>query len=147
MAPVDKPSEPGGEPGWLRRARSWSYGSRIAVVLSIGAVVLVAAVFVPPIPQDPAYHGFADTRAFLGIPNFGDVASNIPFLLVGLLGLVYLAKGRAGPAGPLVPAFFVYFVGVGLVAFGSAYYHVEPNNESRGDAGGSVHGCQEARHV
>ena len=100
------------------------------MVLSIGAVVLVAAFFVPPIPQDPAYHGFVDSRPFLGIANFGDVASNIPFLLVGLLGLVYLAKGHARRSGPLDSAFFVYFVGVGLVAFGSVYYHFNPNNET-----------------
>ena len=130
MAMVDERSEPGDEPGLLRRARSWSYGSRVAGLLVLAAAVLVVAAFLSPIPQDPSYHGFADPRAYLGIPNFGDVASNAPFLLVGLLGLVFLAKGGAGRSNPLAPAFFVYFVGVGLVAFGSAYYHYDPNNET-----------------
>jgi hypothetical protein len=130
MATVGERSAPGAEPGLLRRARSWSYGSKVAGLLALGVAVLVIAVFLPPIPQDPAYHGFADSRAFLGVPNFGDVASNAPFLLVGLLGLVFLAKARAGPADPLAPAFLVYFVGVGLVAFGSAYYHYDPTNQT-----------------
>jgi hypothetical protein len=128
MVTTEEPSEPEGGADLLRRARSWSYGSRVAGLLALGVAVLVIAAFLSPIPQDPSYHGFADPRAYLGIPNFGDVASNAPFLLVGILGLVYLAKGRAGPANPLAPAFYVYFVGVALVAFGSAYYHSEPNN-------------------
>jgi hypothetical protein len=130
MATGSERLEERGELGLLQRARSWSYGSRVAGLLALGVAVLVVAVLLPPISQDPAYHGFADSRAFLGVPNFGDVASNIPFFLVGILGLVFLAKARAGPADPLAPAFFTYFVGVGLVAFGSAYYHYEPNNET-----------------
>ena len=126
MAMGDVPSEP----GLLRRARSRSYGSKVAGLVAFGAAVLVIAVFLPPIPQDPAYHSFADSRPFLGIPNFGDVATNTAFLLVGLLGLVYLTKGRARRSDPLAPAFFVYFAGIGLVAIGSTYYHVNPNNET-----------------
>ena len=33
----------------------------------------------PKIPQDQAYHLFADQRVLVGIPNFWNVVSNIPF--------------------------------------------------------------------
>jgi len=70
-----------GSPGLARRR--W-------LLLGIGiGVAMVAAMFaLPRIPQDPGYHNFADTRPWLGIPNFLDVASNLPFLVVGLLGLI-----------------------------------------------------------
>ena len=32
-----------------------------------------------PVPQDPAYHCFADGRPLLGIPNFWNVLTNLPF--------------------------------------------------------------------
>lgn len=88
---------------------------------------LVAAMFafVPPIPQDLAYHHFSDRRGWLGVPNFGDVMSNAPFLLAGLYGLWVLSKRRAEPArAPLV----VFFVVIILVGPASAYYHWTPDN-------------------
>jgi hypothetical protein len=41
--------------------------------------------FIPPIPQDPAYHQFADLRTVWGIPNFLNVLTSLSFLVVGLL--------------------------------------------------------------
>ncbi|HSE49381.1 MAG TPA: hypothetical protein VLA96_09265, partial [Terriglobales bacterium] len=57
--------------------------------LAGAAGLVVAGVFllVPPIHQDPAFHQFADRRTLLGIPNGLDVLSNLPFVVVGLLGL------------------------------------------------------------
>ena len=46
-----------------------------------------ALLLVPPIPQPQIYHGFADQQTLLGIPNFWNVVSNLPFILVGALGL------------------------------------------------------------
>ena len=74
----------------------------------------------PPILQDQKYHAFGDTRTIFGIPNFWNVVSNIPFLLVGILGLRRLSG---------VTARFL-FVGVLLTSLGSAYYHWAPNNAS-----------------
>jgi hypothetical protein len=34
-----------------------------------------------------AYHHFADNRTIFSIPNFWNVLSNVPFLLVALWGL------------------------------------------------------------
>ena len=104
----------------------------IRILLALAVVTGVAMLFVPRIPQDPAYHGFSDTRGWLGIPNFGDVASNLPFLLVGFLGYRVLQK-YGGDTQRFVDAsekkfFAIAVFGIGLTGFGSGYYHWEPGN-------------------
>ena len=67
----------------------------------------------------------------LGIPNFGDVASNILFLVAGLWGLAFLAS-KSGREQFLETRerwpYFLVFLGLVLTAFGSAYYHLAPDN-------------------
>ncbi len=96
--------------------------------LVIGIIIAVF-VFTDAIPQDPAYHEFSDTRRVLGIANFWNVASNLPFLVVGLAGLVYLHRysSEVCVAG-LETTYRVFFAGILLTAFGSAYYHLAPAN-------------------
>jgi hypothetical protein len=107
----------------LAMARRWRQGLLLLVVLGSLAFLRV----LPPIGQDPRYHQFADQRPFFGIPNFMDVASNLPFLLAGLAGLrVCRRRGFAGFA----PAWAVFFAGVALVSAGSAYYHWRPDNHT-----------------
>ncbi|HEV8267291.1 MAG TPA: ceramidase domain-containing protein [Thermoanaerobaculia bacterium] len=101
----------------------------------LAGIVVVAGVGVAlrgRIAQDASYHGFADQRTILGIPNFWNVASNLPFLLVGLAGFVALLseRGVRGTVPALRPAYAMFFVGTILVAFGSAYYHLAPSNET-----------------
>jgi hypothetical protein len=62
----------------------------LVVMGVITAIVAVVACLLPRIPQPQSYHMFADQRGFLGIPNFGDVVSNVPFAIVGIWGLVFL---------------------------------------------------------
>jgi hypothetical protein len=88
----------------------------------------------PRIPQPQSYHLFADRRGFLGIPNFGDVVSNLPFALIGIWGLAFVLQARSRRyAGTFIdkreqwPYLFV-FVGLLLTAFGSSYYHLAPDN-------------------
>ncbi|MFO1413915.1 MAG: hypothetical protein U1F10_08410 [Burkholderiales bacterium] len=85
-------------------------------------------IVMPPIPQSGDYHGFADSRAFLGIPNAADVLSNLGFLAVGLLGIVRLQRTPR----PLTPAvrvgLYVFFIGLFLTFFGSSYYHWRPTD-------------------
>jgi hypothetical protein len=96
--------------------------------------MLLVTALVPRIPQDPAYHAFADSRPFLGVPNFLNVASNFPFLVVGVLGLLFLARDRrAARSDAFVPPddrrpYWPFFLGIGLTAVGSAYYHWQPSN-------------------
>jgi hypothetical protein len=119
--------------GFLGRARALRYRVRIGIILAFVIVVAIVDAFMPPIPQDPSYHNFADRRAFLGIPNFGDVMSNVPFFLVGALGIAFFLQRRNDARGEIDPQrwpFFIYFIGVALVAFGSAYFHYAPTNET-----------------
>jgi len=98
-------------------------------LLTIAVLAAVIVVFMRPlIPQDPAYHVFADQRAWLGIPNCLDVLSNVPFAIVGLLGLVTVF-GKAVFADPWERwPYAALFAGATLTAFGSAYYHLAPDN-------------------
>jgi hypothetical protein len=73
----------------------------------------------PKIPQDQAYHLFADQRVLVGIPNFWNVVSNIPFVVVGAVGLSRFRDNAAT---------IVLFLGFFLTGIGSAYYHWDPNN-------------------
>ena len=99
----------------------WRYF--LLAIVAIGSVALMLAS--PPIVQDPQYHEFADQRAFFGIPNFWDVVSNIPFLLVGIAGLKFCLRHdlRGGKS-----AWIVLFAGVALVSVGSSYYHWDPKD-------------------
>lgn len=106
-----------------------SLNRRLGILAGISAASIVAMLLVPPIPQDPAYHQFADRNAVLGIPNFWNVVSNLPFLLIGLAGLATCATFTApGMLAELRPAYLMFFVGVGLIGPGSAYYHWHPDN-------------------
>ena len=90
----------------------------------IAAVALAAALFLDPIPQDPAYHAFADRSRMMGIPNFWNVMTNLPFLVIGILGLLRLPHLSTAT---LRAHYIVFCAGVALVGFGSAYYHYEPS--------------------
>jgi hypothetical protein len=83
------------------------------------AATLAALLLVPPIPQDQAYHLFADQRPLFGIPNFWNVVSNLPFLVVGAIGL---ARFRDAPTT------IVLFLGFLLTGIGSSYYHWDPGD-------------------
>jgi hypothetical protein len=80
-----------------------------------------------PIAQDPAYHLFADYRTFLAVPNFWNVMSNVPFIVVGALGFRFSLRITNDP---LRNAWLVFFAGIFLTAFGSGYYHLAPDNDT-----------------
>lgn len=87
----------------------------------------IAAVFafIDPVAQHLGYHHFSDGRKWLGIDNFGDVMSNALYIPAGLYGLWVLSKREPEPLRiPLA----VFFIGVILIAPGSAYYHLHPTN-------------------
>jgi hypothetical protein len=97
-------------------------------------VATIAVFFIPPIPQSQAYHNFADKRSLFGVPNCLDVISNGLFLIVGLLGLRFVSLRSPGQgarfihAGERWPWLAFFFGGVTLTAFGSSYYHLNPND-------------------
>lgn len=103
----------------------------LALVAATAAVLIAVFLFTPPIPQDPAYHDFADSRTLLGVPNFWNVASNLPFLVVGLFGItVVLRRDHVIIQPGLETAYVVFFSGIFLTAFGSGWYHLVPGNDS-----------------
>jgi len=97
------------------------------LVMSIGIIF-----FVDPVPQDLSYHNFADTRGWLGIPNFGDVASNAGFLVVGAIALAALIyrRGELFRTPADARPYLIFFAAVTLVSLGSGYYHWAPSNAS-----------------
>lgn len=94
--------------------------TRGAVVLLFGAAVAAVA-FLPEIRQSAGYHDFFDHRTILGVPNFWNVVSNLPFLFVAIWGAL------VRPGKP-EPAYTIVLLGTALTAFGSAYYHWSPND-------------------
>lgn len=93
---------------------------------------LLAMSIIDPIPQNPAYHLFADVRSLFGIPNFNNVVSNAGFAIVGVIGVfvIFGAKQKSlfrqrQDAWP----YLTFFTGVALISIGSSYYHLEPSNE------------------
>jgi hypothetical protein len=103
---------------------------RAPLLLVVALAMIVALAVHAPIAQDLAYHRFADARTLLGIPNFWNVASNLPFVIVGAFGLFALPRRLHAIEPALKSAYLVLFLGVALVGFGSGYYHWSPNNET-----------------
>ena len=89
------------------------YGS---IVISLAALMLL-----PPLMQDQGYHQFADQRTLLGIPNFWNVVSNLPFIAVGAAGLLLVRRDTIT---------VVVFSGIFLTGFGSSYYHWNPTDST-----------------
>jgi len=100
---------------------------REILLISIAVISVVTVMNLQSISQDLAYHKFADDRYFLGTPNFLNVFSNIPFVLVGIMGIFYLIRKREGSSHW---SWLTLFIGVALVSIGSGYYHLNPNNET-----------------
>ena len=94
------------------------------------AAMLALACLGPHVPQADHYHDFADQRPLLGLVNAADVLSNLPFLLLGVWGLLATCKT---PAETLrsqggTPWLLLVFGGLVLTALGSSYYHLLPGD-------------------
>ncbi|MDF2864411.1 hypothetical protein ABE599_16755 [Achromobacter mucicolens] len=102
-----------------RRLLPWTVVILVAVGLALHG----------PIAQLEHYHDFADKRAWLGIPNAGDVLSNLGFAVVGWYGLALVMHSRHLRALDAIrPGYTVFFLALMLTAFGSGWYHLLPDN-------------------
>ncbi len=108
-----------------RVPRALPSSARLASILFVAVLTLVA-LFAHRLPQPTAYHLFADTRTYLGIPNFMNVASNLAFLAVGLVGVVSLLGN--GPARGTRGFYLLLFAALIAVCTGSMYYHWKPDH-------------------
>lgn len=88
---------------------------------------IIAMALAPPLYQSQDYHDFADQRSLFGIPNFLNILSNLPFLLVGAAGLRFCMGSRAA-AAPL--SWCCFFGAFALVGLGSSYYHWAPSDST-----------------
>jgi hypothetical protein len=102
--------------------RSW-------LLLGCTLAFALAAALVPAMPQPLSYHAFADCRTIWAVPNFFNVLSNLPFLAGGAAGIAVIWKGGGNflDRREQLP-YLVFFLGALLTSFGSAYYHLAPDN-------------------
>jgi hypothetical protein len=110
-----------------------SHRWRIALIAGLPFAALIFLAFHGPITQNqvlPNYHHFADQRTFWGVPNFYNVLSNLPFLLVALCGW----RAAASPSAFVEPwertACRILLLSVALAALGSGYYHAWPQDST-----------------
>lgn len=105
---------------------------KIAALLIVAlAAILVTLTALPPLPQDPRYHHFSDSRTLLGIPHALNVLSNLALVAVGILGGLQarpLLKRQEIKASAV--HYLVFFAGVFLTGWGSLYYHLAPSNDT-----------------
>jgi hypothetical protein len=100
-----------------------------AIAYALLAAAIAAMAWHGPIPQLEHYHEFADRRSFLGIPNAGDVLSNLAFLVVAAWAWSQLrSPGRAAEVGPARAGCEAFIGALALTAIGSSYYHWAPDN-------------------
>lgn len=95
------------------------------------AVLAGVAGLLPPIPQPPSYHQFADRSACFGARHCLDTVSNLAFVLAGLAGLRFLAGEGARRAFADVREALPYrafFFATALIGLASGYYHLAPDN-------------------
>ena len=115
----------------VNRLRSLSRRTRLVLLAGMTLGAVLATALAPRFAQPLWYHHFADARKCFGVPNGLNVLSNLPFAVVGLWGLVWLARNgeRFLDARERWP-YVVFFAGVALTCFGSSYYHLDPNNQT-----------------
>ena len=109
---------------------TWRHWLLIAAIAAAAAITFSLA----PIPQSVAYHNFADQRALLGIPHCLDVLSNLAFLVVGVAGIILVLRPPPSNVASIrrsfeTWAYLIFFLGVALTSFGSAYYHFDPGDD------------------
>ena len=107
------------------------FNPRIFLLLSSSVITALVIILVPSVSQDPEYHNFVDQRNISGIPNFWNVVTNIPFLVLGITGFFKIQKqDLTGVLPGLFKAHHTFFLGLVLTGLGSGYYHLDPSNST-----------------
>lgn len=94
-----------------------------------GALTILALIaFLTPALPASAWHipHYVDSRSWLGVPNAGDVLSNLSFLAMGVWGSERLRTRHDAPVGASW-----FFVGLILTCLGSGFYHLDPDMPQR----------------
>ena len=115
----------------LRPFRLLERRTRLGLTAAVSLLFLTALCLAPRIPLRPGYHDFVDNRPIFSIPNGLDVLSNLPFVIVGILGVMWLS-GRSSNRSFIVQRerlpYLVFFAGDALTGLGSSWYHLAPGN-------------------
>jgi hypothetical protein len=96
------------------------------MLLLPACLVALGLALLPPLPQPQDYHHFADARAFLDVPNFLNVVSNLLFLAVAVAGFSVMLRNSSVREERL--PYMLFFMALAATAFGSAWYHLAPGN-------------------
>ncbi|MEH2498198.1 hypothetical protein V1294_004677 [Bradyrhizobium sp. AZCC 1678] len=107
-------------PPWIKHAPT---------IITVGMIVILT--LHGRIAQPTHYNEFADQSVAFGIPHSADVFSNAGFALVAIWGWLTLRPRRASDhlrAG--WPGYRLFLIALLLTAFGSAFYHLAPDNIS-----------------
>ena len=122
-----------------------TFSRRERALLFTFALLTLLAFFGPALPAaDVAFASvFADNRAWHGLPNAMDVLSNLPFVVIGFLGLYRLnridrshqealaefplAPPASDPPDNTLDCAWLFFAGLVATTAGSAFYHLMPD--------------------
>lgn len=96
----------------------------IIVLASVFVISFIFLLVVEPVPQNPEYHLFSDDRRIFMVKNGLNVLTNIPFIIVGLMGIFRLLRKKDH-----LP-YILFFTGVFLTGTASGYYHLSPSNHT-----------------
>jgi hypothetical protein len=102
------------------RRRAWLL---VAMAVALAAALRVA---VGPLPQDSAYHLFADTRSLGAIPRAADVLTNAAILAAGIAGVALWGRVRVSTEER--GAYALFMLATLGTAAGSAWYHASPDD-------------------
>jgi hypothetical protein len=103
------------------------YLKHAPTIVTVGIIAILA--LHGRIAQPVHYHDFADNSAAFGIHHAADVLSNAGFALVAIWGWLMLWPKRASnELRNGWPGYRLFLIGLLLTAFGSAFYHLAPDN-------------------
>lgn len=104
---------------------------RYLLLLLVTGAAIAAAFFMQAIPQPAEYHEFIDSRTLYGVTNFWNIATNIGFVIFGIMGLIStINAGKSNQSFGLQHAYGLFFTASILIGLGSAFYHLQPSNDS-----------------
>jgi hypothetical protein len=102
-------------------------------IIFYGGILILAIVLMAfaPITQPQGYHQFAEQRIIANLPHFGDVLSNLAFILVGFL---LLFKSKEWKFDEIYKGqknlFNLLAYSCIILGLGSGYYHLNPTDST-----------------
>ncbi len=103
----------------------FNFNQKIIALICIAVIGIIAVIVQSPMQQDVNYHQFADKRCTVFIPNILNVISNLSFVIIGLIGLIYSYFKKI--KNNTTVSNYVFFIGIFLTGIGSSIYHYNPS--------------------